>query len=71
MIDNVILIITGTLHDRETSELLDKCHPLGYFEAMPALTVASSVQDLYNVVLVDTPLGRLILLLINLVFMQY
>ncbi|ORZ33702.1 ATP synthase subunit [Catenaria anguillulae PL171] len=57
MIDNVILIITGTLHQRDPSELLDKCHPLGVFEAMPALTVATTVQDLYTVALVETPLG--------------
>jgi vacuolar-type H+-ATPase subunit C/Vma6 len=29
MIDNVILLLTGTLHERDTRELLDKCHPLG------------------------------------------
>ncbi|KAL7751183.1 H(+)-transporting V0 sector ATPase subunit d [Sorochytrium milnesiophthora] len=57
MIDNVILLITGTLHERDTSELLDKCHPLGWFDSMPALCVATTVQELYNLVLVDTPLA--------------
>ncbi|KNE59975.1 hypothetical protein AMAG_05419 [Allomyces macrogynus ATCC 38327] len=57
MIDNVILIITGTLHERDAAELLDKCHPLGFFDSMAALTVATTVQDLYQTVLVDTPLG--------------
>ncbi|KAI9189830.1 H(+)-transporting V0 sector ATPase subunit d [Blastocladiella emersonii ATCC 22665] len=57
MIDNVILLITGTLHQRDASELLDKCHPLGWFDAMPALTVATTIQDLYSVALVETPLG--------------
>jgi vacuolar-type H+-ATPase subunit C/Vma6 len=28
MIDNVILLLTGTLHERDTKELLEKCHPL-------------------------------------------
>jgi vacuolar-type H+-ATPase subunit C/Vma6 len=28
MIDNVVLIVTGTLHERDVNELLDKCHPL-------------------------------------------
>jgi V-type H+-transporting ATPase subunit d len=58
MIDNVILLITGTLHERDTQELLDRCHPLGMFDSMPALAVATSVQDLYKLVLVETPLGE-------------
>lgn len=57
MIDNVILIITGTLHERDTHELLDRCHPLGVFDTMPALCVATTVAELYNTVLVETPLG--------------
>ncbi|GAN11614.1 hypothetical protein MAM1_0749c11190, partial [Mucor ambiguus] len=56
MIDNVILIITGTLHERDTHELLERCHPLGVFDTMPALCVATTVAELYNTVLVETPL---------------
>jgi V-type H+-transporting ATPase subunit d len=56
MIDNIILLITGTLHERDTSELVDKCHPLGMFESIAALTGASSVAELYGI-LIDTPLG--------------
>ena len=59
MIDNVILLITGTLHERDTHELIDKCHPLGLFEAMATLCLASNTQELFNSVLVDTPLGQL------------
>ena len=58
MIDNVILLITGTLHERDTKELLERCHPLGMFDSIGALTAASSVSELYNTVLVDSPLGR-------------
>lgn len=58
MIDNVILIITGTLHERDTHELLERCHPLGVFDTMPALCVATTVAELYNTVLVETPLGK-------------
>jgi V-type H+-transporting ATPase subunit d len=58
MIDNVILIITGTLHERDTHELLERCHPLGFFDTMPALCVATTVSELYNTVLVETPLGK-------------
>ncbi|KAF8421406.1 V0 complex, c/d subunit of ATPase [Tirmania nivea] len=57
MIDNVALLITGTLHERDTRELLERCHPLGWFEAMPVLCVAANVEDLYNSVLVETPLA--------------
>jgi len=57
MIDNIVLLITGTLHERDTAELVEKCHPLGMFESMATLTVANNVSDLYNSVLVDTPLA--------------
>lgn len=59
MIDNVVLLITGTLHERDTHELLDRCHPLGVFDTMPALCVATNVEELYQSVLVETPLGTL------------
>ena len=57
MIDNVVLLITGTLHERDTRELLEKCHPLGWFETMPVLCVATNIEELYNSVLVETPLA--------------
>ncbi|KAF5382554.1 hypothetical protein D9615_002845 [Tricholomella constricta] len=57
MIDNVVLLITGTLHERDTHELLDRCHPLGVFDTMPALCVATNVEELFQSVLVETPLA--------------
>ena len=57
MIDNIILLITGTLHQRPIAELINKCHPLGSFELMEAIHVASTPAELYNAVLVDTPLA--------------
>lgn len=57
MIDNVALLITGTLHERDTRELLDRCHPLGWFETLPVLCVATNIEELYNSVLVETPLA--------------
>jgi len=57
MIDNVVLLITGTLHERDITELIEKCHPLGMFDAMGSLSVASNVSELYHSVLVDTPLA--------------
>ncbi|KAI2662586.1 V-type proton ATPase subunit d 1 [Labeo rohita] len=56
MIDNVILLITGTLHQRAISELVPKCHPLGSFEQMEAVNIAQTPAELYNAILVDTPL---------------
>ena len=57
MIDNIILLITGTLHQRPINELVSKCHPLGSFEQMEAIHIASTPAELYNAVLVDTPLA--------------
>jgi V-type H+-transporting ATPase subunit d len=57
MIDNVILLITGTLHERDTHDLLDRCHPLGMFDSIAALCVATNVAELYNTVMIDSPLA--------------
>jgi V-type H+-transporting ATPase subunit d len=57
MIDNVMLLITGTVHERDKNEILERCHPLGWFETLPALSVATDVESLYDTVLVDTPLA--------------
>eukprot|EP00126_Sphaerothecum_destruens_P012750 Sdes_comp21843_c0_seq1m20395 len=57
MIDNIILLITGTLHERDIAELIPKCHPLGIFETMATLCIASTPAELYNSVLIDTPLA--------------
>ena len=58
MIDNIVLLITGHLHQRSIQELLPKCHPLGMFEQMGAITVADSSASLYNAIIIDTPLGN-------------
>lgn len=57
MIDNVILIISGTLHERDISELLSKCHPIGMFDGIEALTTSTNPFELYQTVLIATPLG--------------
>ena len=57
MIDNIVLIITGTLHDRNEDELMEKCHPLGMFDTLKTVCTADSSVELYRLVLVDTPLG--------------
>lgn len=67
MIDNVVLLIAGTLRSfdafgtgggrEDVDELLARCHPLGMFDTMPALLVATSVDEIYNTVLVESPLA--------------
>jgi V-type H+-transporting ATPase subunit d len=57
MIDNVVLIVAGTLHEREMADLLAKCHPLGMFDSIATLAVATTMRELYRLVLVDTPLA--------------
>lgn len=57
MIDNVVLMVSGTLHNRNKEELIERCHPLGWFETLPALSVATDIESLYDVVLIDTPLA--------------
>lgn len=49
MIDNVILLITGTRHQRSIAELVPKCHPLAVFEQMEAATPDRHLPSLYNV----------------------
>ncbi|CCE61836.1 hypothetical protein TPHA_0B01620 [Tetrapisispora phaffii CBS 4417] len=57
MIDNVTLMITGTIHDRDKAEILQRCHPLGWFDTLPTLSVATDLESLYETVLVDTPIA--------------
>ena len=59
MIDNVVIIISGVVHDHDVSDLIERCHPLGLFDGIKALAVANTPQELYQMVLVDTPLGPL------------
>jgi V-type H+-transporting ATPase subunit d len=57
MIDNLVLLLMGVLRNRDLSELLDKCHPLGLFEGIATLTAIHSPEELYREILVDTPLA--------------
>jgi len=59
MIDNVVLLISGIVRHRDLDDLLERCHPLGKFKGIGGLVVCSNIDDLYNIILVDTPLGPL------------
>jgi V-type H+-transporting ATPase subunit d len=56
MIQNTLKLISGIKHGKEASDLLCKCHPLGIFPAMAALVGQTSIEDMYETVLIDSPL---------------
>lgn len=58
MIDNILLIITGTIHNRDKGEILKKCNPLGWFDTLPTLSITTDLTTLYETVLIDTPLAK-------------
>lgn len=58
MIDNVALLISGLNNRRPMKKLLNLCHPLGYFDQLEAVEVASNTNELFNAVLIDTPLAK-------------
>lgn len=63
MIDNVMLLLKGTLSGRSASELMKQCHPLGFFKESTMRSIPSfeaspkGYADLYQTVLIDTPVG--------------
>lgn len=63
MIENVMLLLKGALSGRDINELIEQCHPLGMFKestmrSIPTFETSSKgYSDLYQTVLVDTPVG--------------
>ena len=63
MIENVMLLLRGTLSGRNINELILQCHPLGMFKESTMRNIPSfeanprGYADLYETVLVDTPVG--------------
>ncbi|ALC47271.1 VhaAC39-1 [Drosophila busckii] len=60
MIDNVVLLIAGLNNHRPMKKLLSLCHPLGLFDELEAIEVASNTQELFSAVLIDTPIAKFI-----------
>jgi len=58
MIDNVMMLITGGLNDISINQLIPKCHPMGNFDGMAAVQIATTVEELYSAILIDTPIGE-------------
>jgi V-type H+-transporting ATPase subunit d len=63
MIENVMLLLRGTLSGRNVNELIAQCHPLGMFKESTMRNIPSfeatpkGYAELYETVLVDTPVG--------------
>lgn len=63
MIENVMLLLRGTLSGRNINDLIAQCHPLGMFKESTMRNIPSfeanprGYADLYETVLVDTPVG--------------
>jgi V-type H+-transporting ATPase subunit d len=63
MIDNVILLLKGTLNGRDVNELIHQLHPLGKFDESIMRSICAfepnskGYSDLYETVLIDTPIG--------------
>lgn len=63
MIENVMLLLRGTLSGRNVNELMAQCHPLGMFKESTMRTIPTfeasprGYAELYETVLVDTPVG--------------
>lgn len=63
MIENVMLLLKGSLSGRDINELMAQCHPLGMFKESTMRSIptfesnAKGYSDLYQTVLVDTPVG--------------
>lgn len=63
MIENVMLLLKGTLNGRDINELIAQCHPLGMFKESTMRSIptfesnSKGYMDLYQTVLVDTPVG--------------
>lgn len=63
MIENILLLLRGTMTSRDINDLIADCHPLGMFKestmrAIPSFeNTSQGHSDLYETVLVDTPIG--------------
>ncbi len=63
MIENVMLLLRGSLSGRSVNELMKQCHPLGMFKESVMRSIPNfeatprGYAELYEVVLVDTPVG--------------
>ena len=60
MIDNIVMIISGTISNKSPKELLARVDPLGWFEELrtvPSMDFTQGYDDLYRTILIDTPIA--------------
>lgn len=60
MIDNIVMIIQGTINNKSPKELLARVDPLGWFEELrtiPSMDFSQGYEDLYKTILIDTPIA--------------
>eukprot|EP00299_Pterocystis_sp_00344_P004693 c15968_g1_i1.p1 GENE.c15968_g1_i1~~c15968_g1_i1.p1 ORF type:complete len:377 (-),score=85.08 c15968_g1_i1:59-1132(-) len=57
MIDNIITVINGTIHGQPGQDVVEKCHPLGLFDALSAMSAFEDAAELYDHIIVDTPIA--------------
>ena len=60
MIDNIVMIIQGTINNKSPKELLSRVDPLGWFEELrtiPSMDFTQGYEDLYKTILIDTPIA--------------
>ncbi|XP_017131072.1 probable V-type proton ATPase subunit d 2 [Drosophila elegans] len=60
MIDNVALLIAGLNNHRPMKRLLKMCHPLGFFDQLAAIEVATNSADLFDAILIDSPIAQFV-----------
>lgn len=61
MIDNILLLLRGSIHSKPVADLLARCHPLGKFDAMAVVAACESPEELYTTILIDRelcPVGK-------------
>merc|ERR1711998_794584 len=57
MIENLCLLIKGSLKGDLPEKLIESCNPLGVFPEMVVVCQSSTAEDMYNSILIDTPLA--------------
>ena len=60
MIDNIVLLIQGTVNNKSPKELLSRVDPLGWFDELrtiPSMDFTQGYDDLYRTILIDTPIA--------------
>ena len=58
MLSNVLKLIAAKRSGRDSLDILYRCHPLGSFPGMSSLLGASTVEEMFAIVLVDSPIGK-------------